>query len=303
MMKNYSRIWLILFVIMMQMDVLLAQDTLAAAKSDTLQEITIKSKKQLIAISKGKIVLNLQNSTLTSGVSAFDALRKLPGVTIGQDDNISLRGTSGVNVMIDGKMTYLSGKQLAALLQGMSAENLSKIELLTAPSAEFDAAGNAGIINIVTKKRNALGYAIDLRSGISKGRYWMVNENITASLNTKKWSLYGSLDYNTPHRVMTGKSGNTVVQNDEKFLIDRTTENIFKIKYYTYRVGAGWQADRRHLFSLHYNGYFDDFKASKFSSLSMYRPNGSVYSDIQTQNNIVEPYHYDAANFSYKFDI
>lgn len=298
-----SRAFITLCVMMMQMSSLLAQDTLTSAKSDTLQEVTVKSKKQLIEINKGKIVLNLQNSALTSGVSAFDALKKLPGITIGQDDNILLRGTSGINVMIDGKMTYLSGKQLTIMLQGMSAENLSKIELLTAPSAEFDAAGNAGIINIVTKKRNVLGYAIDLRSGISKGRYYMMNENITASLNTKKWSLYGSLDYNTPHRVMTGKSGNTVAQNGEKFWIDRTVENIFKVKYYTYRVGADWQAGRRHLLSLHYNGYFDDFKAGKFSSLKMYRPDRTVYSDIQTQNNIVEPYHYDAANFSYKFDI
>ncbi|MFT3947456.1 MAG: outer membrane beta-barrel family protein [Agriterribacter sp.] len=306
-MKNTTifscRFFLALGIIMLPISFLAAQDTPANRKTDTLQEIIVKGKKQLIEISKGKIVLNLQNSTLTSGVSVFDALKKLPGISIGQDDNILLRGTSNINVMIDGKMTYLSGKQLATLLQGMSAEDLSKIELLTAPSAEFDADGNAGIINIVTKKRNALGYAIDLRSGISRGRYWMVNENITASLNTKKWNLYGSLDYNTPHRVITGKSGNTVVQNDERTLIDRTTENIFKVKYYTYRIGTDWQAGRRHLLSLHYNGYFDDFKAAKFSSLKIDRPNGAMYSDIQTQNNITEPYHYDAANFSYKFDI
>lgn len=280
-----------------------AQDTPAIRRTDTLQTFTVKAQKQLIEINKGKIVLNLQNSALTSGVSAFDALKQLPGITIGQDDNILLRGSSGINVMIDGKMTYLSGKQLTTLLQGMSAENLSKIELLTAPSAEFDAAGNAGIINIVNKKRNVPGYAIELRSGISKGKYWMVNENITASLHTGKWNLYGSLDYNTPHRVLTGQSGNTVAQNGEKLQINRTVENIFKIKYYTYRIGADWQAGRRHLFSLHYNGYFDDFKAAKSSSLKMYYPNGTEHSDIQTQNDIVEPYHYDAANFSYKFDI
>lgn len=305
-MKNTCRIFLSIFLVgmmLLQVSFLTAQDTIANSRTDTLQEIIVKGKKQLIEISKGKIVLNLQNSTLTSGVSVFDALKKLPGISIGQDDNILLRGTSGINVMIDGKMTYLSGKQLATFLQGMSAEDLSKIELLTAPSAEFDAAGNAGIINIVTKKRNAPGYAIDFRSGISKGRYWMVNENITASLNTKKWSLYGSLDYNTPHRVMTGKSGNTIIENDEKMLIDRTTENIFKIKYYTYRIGADWQAGRKHVLSLHYNGYFDDFVAAKSSSLKMYYPNGTLHSDIQTKNDIVEPYHYDAGNFSYKFDI
>lgn len=305
-MKNtliYFRSILLLPVVILPVTMLTAQDTLTRVKTDTLGEVTVKAKKQLIEINKGKVILNLQNSALTSGASAFDALKKLPGITIGQDDNILLRGSAGINVMIDGKMTYLSGKQLTNLLQGMSAENLSKIELLTAPSAEFDAAGNAGIINIVTKKRNTLGYGVDLRSSVTKGRYWMMNENITASLNTQKWSLYGSLDYNTPHRSMTGKSGNTVVQNGERLEIKRDAENIYKIKYYTYRAGADWQAGRRNLFSFHYNGYYDDFKAYKSSYLQMFYPNGTLHSNIQTQNNIIEPYHYDAANFSYKFDI
>jgi outer membrane receptor protein involved in Fe transport len=301
---TYSGIFfLILCIQMIQAIPSVAQDTLVTRRSDTLQEVTLRAKKQPIEINKGKIVLNLQNSALTTGVSVFDALKKLPGISIGQDDNILLRGTSGINVMIDGKMSYLSGKQLIILLQGMSAENISRIELLTAPSAEFDAAGNAGIINIVTKKRNTLGYAIDLRSGVSKGRYWMVNENITASLNTGKWNLYGSLDYNTPHRVSIGKSGNTLMQNGEKFQIDRMVETIFKIKYYTYRIGADWQPGRRHLLSFHYNGYFDDFIAAKSSNLTMYSPDETVHSGIQTQTDIIEPYHYDAANLSYKFEI
>ena len=184
----------------------LKQDIVLTVKKSILDEIVVKARKPRIEIDKGKIVLNVENSSLTTGISAFDLLKNLPGLSIGQDDDISLRGTGGINVMIDGKMSYLSGKQLAILLKGLSAENIARLELLTAPTAEFDASGNAGIINIVTRKRNVKGSSIDLRSAITKGRYWMVNENITATFNTGKFNIYTSLDYNTPHSFMDSKS-------------------------------------------------------------------------------------------------
>jgi hypothetical protein len=291
---------LLLFVITTNLS---AQDTLAIKKVDSLQEVIVEAKKQLIEINKGKIVLNIQNSTLTSGASALDMLKKLPGVSLGQDDDITLRGTSGVNIMIDGKMTYLSGKQLSVMLQGLSAENISRMELLTSPSAEFDAAGNAGIINIITKRKNTVGYAVDLRSGISKGRYWMVNENITASINTNKFSVFGSFDYNRPRKVFTGKSGNTISENGQNLWLSRDNENTTKINYYTYRLGLDWKITTKHTITLDYNAYLDDFKMYKYSDLEKMNPDQTVNSRIRSNTEIIEPYYYDAGNVSYKYDI
>lgn len=280
-----------------------AQDTLATRKVDSLQEVIVKGKKQLIEINKGKIVMNVQNSALTSGASALDLLKKLPGVSLGQDDDISLRGTNGVNILVDGKMTYLSGKQLSAMLQGMNAENISKMELLTAPTAEFDAAGNAGIINIVTKRKNTLGYAIDVRSSVSKGKYWMVNENITASITTPRLNLFGSFDYNRPRKVLTGKSGNTIDENGQKLWLSRENENTVKIDYYTYRLGLDWKISSKHTLTLDYNGYLDDYKMYKYSALKKFNPGKTHHSGIRSNNQIIEPYYYDAGNVSYKLDI
>nr|BFF41357.1 hypothetical protein BACY1_31620 [Tenacibaculum mesophilum] len=117
----------------------------------------VNFKKPLIEASKGKLTFNLKKSTLTTGQSALDMLKKLPGINVAQNDAILFRGASGVNIMIDGKMTYLSGGQLSNLLKGMSAEDLKKIELITSPTAEFDAAGNTGIINIVLEKNSKKG--------------------------------------------------------------------------------------------------------------------------------------------------
>lgn len=275
------------------------KDTLVFPRTDSLQRVTVTAPKNTLQVENGRIVMNLSNSALTTGSSVFDLLKKMPGVSVSQDDNISLRGTEGINVLIDGKMNYLSGKQLADFLKGLSGDNVAKIELITAPTAEFDAAGNAGIINIVTRKRTIRGYAIDLRSSVTRASTWIINENITASLNTKQLSLYGSFDYNTPHRQVKSTSGNEVRENGNPLRLERINTSLYKIKFYTYRLGGDWRINDHHQVSAHYHGYFDDFTAPKDATVYKYDAAHQLQSVIRTKNNIIEPYHYDAANLAY----
>lgn len=272
-------------------------------KPDSLKAVTITAQKPAVQIEGGKMVMHVANSALTTGASVFDLLKKMPGVSVSQDDNISLRGTEGINIMIDGKMNYLSGKQLSTFLKGLGADNISRIEVITTPTAEFDAAGNAGIINIVTRKRTGRGYAIDLRTAISRGSHWMFNENITASINTPRLNLFGAFDYNTPHRFMSSRSGNGITENGEAFQLTRANTSAYKIKFYTYRIGAEWRINNKHQVSSHYNGYFDDFTAPKFAEVFKRDVSDHLYSTIRTKNDIVEPYHYDAVNLSYTYYI
>jgi hypothetical protein len=280
-----------------------AKDTLVFSRTDSMRQVTVTAPKNNLQVENGRIVMNFGNSALATGSSAFDLLKKMPGVSVSQDDNISLRGTEGVNVLIDGKMNYLSGKQLADFLKGLSGDNIAKIELITTPTAEFDAAGNAGIINIVTRRRTIRGYAIDLRSAVTRGSTWMVNENISGTLNTRRMSLYGSLDYNTPNRKTISASGNTVQQNGSIYRLERANTSRYLIKFYTYRAGADWRITNRHMVSIHYHGYFDDFTAPKNGIVNQYDGTGRLYSVLHSNSNIIEPYHYDAGNIAYTWTI
>jgi len=271
--------------------------------SEMLQEVVITSKKGLLEADKGKLTFNVQNSAMTTGLTALDMLKKLPGVTVGQNDEILFRGSAGINVMIDGKMTYLSGNQLAQYLKGMSAEDLNKIELITTPAAEFDAAGNAGIINIIPKKSQKKGYAVDLRTSVSKGKFWMTNENISASLRTQKTSIYGLFDFNTPHTFMQSQSGNTVRENGNTIQLRRKYENAFKTNYYTYRIGGNWEFLPQHRIGAHYHGYFDDWIGEKYSEVNRLNSSEGLQSYINAENRLIEPYHYDAVSLNYAFDI
>lgn len=278
-------------------------DIFLEEKSRMVQEIVITGKKKILEADKGKLTFNVENSALTTGQTALDMLKKLPGVTVGQNEEIIFRGVSAVSVMIDGKMTYLSGSQLANYLKGMSAEDIKKIELITAPSAEFDAAGNAGIINIISKRSLKKGYAVDLRSSVSYGRLWMTNQNLSASLRTERLSLYGSFDYNTPHSYRQNKTLNTINDKGNLLQLDKDSEVRYKIKYYTWRAGTEWQFLPKHKIGVAYHGYLDDFKSSNSTILNRINKMGKLHSYLHSDNNIHEPYHYNSVLFNYQFDV
>lgn len=269
-----------------------------------LKAVTVKASKQALEIQNGKLVFNVANSASASGASALDLLRKMPGVSLGQDDQIMLKGAPGVNVMLDGKMTYLSQQQLVQLLRGMNAENISKIELISSPTAEFDSAGNSGIINIVSKKHPSDGYSLDLRSGIAKGKYWMLNENIAASYRGKKLTLSGSLDYNMPYTFMQSKSGNTIIQNGSPVGVRRELQTPTHIHFYTYKAQAEWSISSRHRINGGYDGYLDDYvKNNARSTVTRFGQNNQPIDIVKSTNYLEEPYHYDAANLGYQFNI
>jgi hypothetical protein len=281
----------------------ISRDFLMKSLSKTLDEVIILKKRPAIEADKGKLIFNVSNNAANSGISAFDLLKKIPGVSIGQNDNILLKGTSGVNIMIDGKMSYMSGNQLGIYLKGISADDISKVELITNPSAAFDASGNAGLINIVTKTNKKKGYALSVRSSLSKGAFWMNNQNISGSINEKKWSAYASLDYNTPHRSKNSSSGNHILENGEFIDLERSNSVPFHIYYYTWKIGGDWQFATKHKLGVHYHGYFDDFSGTKTSDIIKRNNNGDLLSKVYSTYELTEPYHYDGFNVDYLYQI
>ena len=115
--------------------------------------MSVVSKRPLIENKIDKTVVNVDAAPTNGGLSALEVLEKSPGVTVDNDGNISLKGKSGVTVLIDGKETYLTATDLANYLKNMPSNEVDQIEIMTQPPAKYDASGNAGLINIITKKK------------------------------------------------------------------------------------------------------------------------------------------------------
>ena len=166
----------------------------------SLETVTITSKKPLIEQKLDRTIVNVGASVTAVGNTALEVLEKSPGVTVDKDGNISLKGKQGVVVMLDGRPSYLSGADLANLLNSMSATELDQIEIMTNPPAKYDAAGNSGIINIKTKKSKKFGYNGNITTGFKQGFYPSFNESVNFNYRKGKVNLFTGLNYNQRNR-------------------------------------------------------------------------------------------------------
>ena len=160
-----------------------------------LAAVVVTSKKPLIEQKIDRMVVNVDASVTNVGLTALEVLEKSPGVTVDKDGKISLKGKPSVMVMIDGKPSYLSGAELANLLSNMNSNQLSQIEIMTNPSAKYDAAGNAGVINIITKKSITQGFNGSVTLNYGQGVYAKTNNSILLNYRTNKLNTFLNYGY------------------------------------------------------------------------------------------------------------
>ncbi len=165
-------------------------------KTKELKAVTISVKKPLVEQKIDRMVVNVDAFISNTGANALEALEKSPGVQVDKDGNISLKGKQNVIVLIDGRPSYISGAELANMLKGMQASQLEQIEIMTNPPAKFDAAGNAGIINIKTKKNKIKGFNGNLSAGVAQGVYFKTNESLSLNYRNGKVNLFSSYSFN-----------------------------------------------------------------------------------------------------------
>ncbi len=169
------------------------------AKSANLKEVVVEGKKHFIQKLSDRIVVNVDNSIINAGSSAMEVLERSPGVNIDQNDVLSLRGKQGVIIMIDGKPTAMSGSDLANYLKGLPSSAIDRVDIITNPSAKYDAAGSAGIIDIHMKKDQRLGANGTMTAGYGQGIYSKANAGATLNYRNKTVNTFGN--YNYAYRV------------------------------------------------------------------------------------------------------
>ncbi len=180
------------FFLIDPIDANIEHDIRMAPIANKLKEVTIvTAAKPLIERKPDRIVFNVATSVASIGADAYDALRKAPGVRV-TDNGVGMVGKSTVSIMINERLVRLSGNELEAFLRTISAENITKIEVIATPPARYDAQGNAGIINIITKKSSKNGFNGDI--GIGYQQRTKGSEKFSENLNFRhnKWNIYNT---------------------------------------------------------------------------------------------------------------
>lgn len=170
-------------------------DSIVETSINALDEIVIVKKKVLYTQKSDRMVFNVENSIVSEGGTALDVLSRAPGVVVSQDGELSIRGQQGVGVMINGKLTQLSQKELANYLKSTTSSNIKQIEVITNPSSKYDATGKAGMINIILKKPTAGGLKGTAFTSYARGRKNRTNSGVNLSYNKDKFGVYGNYSY------------------------------------------------------------------------------------------------------------
>jgi len=172
------------------------KDSLKTSSPDivkSIEELKLVSKKAAFKMEAGKTSIHLESALVHPEGSLLDALNRLAGVQVQNDGTVQLNGQTGTSLMIDGKLTYLSGENLSSFLKSLPVSSIETIELISHPSARFDASGTGGIINIIRKKNFRKGYSVRASSSIEGGKYTRTTQTAGAMFNSGKISI--SADY------------------------------------------------------------------------------------------------------------
>src|SRR5260221_9414530 len=167
-------------------------DIRLTADAKQLGEVTVKASRPLVERRPDKVIFNVESSIVASGNDAFELLKMTPMVTVGSDNGIRLKGKENVLVMLDGKI--VPGETLVDILQSISSEQISKIELVSNPSAKDDASATGGIINIITKKGTVRGLNGVINASALESSYGKYNGGISLNYRAGKINLYGTIN-------------------------------------------------------------------------------------------------------------
>ena len=252
--------------------------------SKLLKEVKVQALRPTIVNHPDKMVVSVEGTALSTGNTAYEVLLKSPGVFVDQDGNIQLNGKSGVRIMIDGKLTYLSGKELQTMLQGMAAENLKDLELITNPSAKYDAEGTAGIININLKKNTLSGVNGSFYAGYQYNNWHTYSGGGNVNVKKGKWNSFVNADLSRRifirdaqlYREFNSPASSTQLSQSAKEKAIRVAPSL--------RLGTDYDLSPNHSVGVMANLVYQDMSSNFNSTLLEYHTNAANNKWVHNSN-------------------
>ncbi|HMK06383.1 MAG TPA: carboxypeptidase regulatory-like domain-containing protein, partial [Flavobacterium sp.] len=223
-------------------------------KTNEVKEVTIQTKKPMVQVLADKTVFNVQNTINATGSSGFDLLRKAPGVVIDNNDNLIVEGKQGVLIYIDGKQSYLTGADLTNFLKTLQANDIDSIEIITQPSSKYDAAGNAGIVNIKLKKNKNFGTNGSVSTGTNIGKYATSINSLSLNNRNKKSNIYG----NYSNRFGDNYNFINIYREQSGKIFDSKSSTKNNVNANNIKLGYDYYANSKNTFGIILSGNFNN---------------------------------------------
>lgn len=268
----------------------------AAAKK--LQDVTVVSRKPLIEIKADKTVFNVESSINATGSNAMELLQKSPGIQVDNNDNISMKGKTGVKIYIDGKPTQMNSKDLAAYLKGINSNDVEAIEMISNPSAKYDASGNAGIINIRLKKNRKFGTNGSVSAGFTQG----ITPKGNGSVNLNYRDKYVNLFSNVSGNIGRYENDLSLYRIQKDSIYDQHSINANYHKNLNLKAGADYFINSKSTLGALVTSSFGNSEWTNNSVTGVYyQPNNQFVKSLRAANSIPGNRTNVNANLNYRY--
>jgi hypothetical protein len=271
-----------------------------------LKEVVVTSKKPYIEQKMDRTVVNVNSIISNAGANALEALEKSPGVIVDQNGGITFKGKTGVTLLIDDKPTYLSGDNLVNFLRSLQASQLDQIELMTNPPARYEAAGNAGVINIKTKKIKLNGINGSLAVNLGHANFLRTGEGLNLNYRTDKTNWFASAGFNV------SKVYNTIDLQRNYFNAGGFMTSMYKefatlqpkTQNYNLKLGMDYNVSPKTVIGFVLNGSLSNTDRYNPVNSQIFNNSGVLDSTILASNYRTGKFETGGVNFNYghKFD-
>lgn len=252
-----------------------------APSANLLEAVQITGQAALIENKIDKLVFNAEKDVTSTGGNASDILRKVPMVSVDMDGNVALRGSQNVRILINGKPSGALTTNAADVLRSMPSDQIKNVEVITSPSAKYDAEGSAGIINIITKKKEVSGVSGSVNAGIGTRQN---NQNANINFNKNKLSITANVGYNTgwPQTTYSSFESANSLLNTESSSNGESTSNRH---FLSGSASLGYEFNDNNSFSSSFSRRGGAFKNDGSSVNSNFSPaQGLINYTAQTRN-------------------
>jgi len=263
-----------------------------------LEEVIISAKKPTIKRKVDRLIFNIENSIISSGGDAIDVLQKTPGVRVDRS-SIGLIGKSSVRILINDRLSPLSGEDLVTYLRTLSSDDIAKIEVITNPPSKYEAEGNSGLINIVLKKVKKDFFVGNIRSTYREATYSSVFLGGGVTYQKNKLSLFVNIN--------SGDGSIEVSETNKIFYPTQSWDTDTKIRYFrkfvSGRIGIDYDISNKTSFGVQYLGATSRPDNIERTATNILNNSNSIDSLLLTNANSNKKTYYHSLNGHFKTEL
>ena len=255
-------------------------DIILIPASAELKQVMVTAYKPLLEQKPDRMIVNVKNSITNTGGTVLDVLEKSPGILVNrQNGTISMSVKDGVQVMINGKLTYMNAAALVAMLQGMSANNVEKIELITTPPAKYDAGGNAGYINIVLQQSPHQGFTANIALTMAAFYGTTPSANFDFNYRKRKSNLYGGYGFSRRSQKVQRNSYRSINLHNEFLETSNSIAPDVTRPAHNLRLGFDYEWSKKTTIGFLVSGFINTYR-EKGQTRSVMSTNGAIDTTI-----------------------